>query len=357
MEIEGFDTSRKELTKLIPELRTKVELKPEDKAKLKELQKNVDKCKADMVSCQELATKLEAEVAKLQQAILDAGGTKLKKQQAACEKVMKELNDAEKALNTAKVAITSSQKASVKAKKQQEAAQKQLDDCEKLLEGKQAEFKELEGNAVEVFQSYEKVKVVEAEKRQELEAATKECDDLKKSHAEARCTEIELLGQVESYDRQLSESEKKKKHFEGKISDLLSAEEEDDNYEFSDDEGDVEMKESNDKSSGDRQEKSKEKRPAKTPSKSSLPALPFSALEKYNVDDIMGDIEHLQSERNTLAKNANMGAIEEYRKKEADYLARYGINLLFILGCVALIAVANYLFAHLLFVLQGRRAR
>ena len=338
MEIEGFDTSRKELSRLIPELKTKVELSPEDHMKLQELQKNVDKCKSDMKSCQELAAKLESEVSRLQQAILDAGGTKLKKQQVACEKMLKELNDAEKARNTAKVAITSSQKAAAKAKKQQESAQKQLEDCEKDLEDKQTEFKELEEKAVDVLKAYESVKKVEAEKRKELEAATKECDDLKKSHAEARCTEIDLLGQVEAFDRQISESEKKKTHWENKIAQLVAAEEEDDGYDFSDDEdeddepkpaqkepsldedGDVEMEVSSDEE--------QEKQVSKSLLKSSLPTFPFFALERYNADDIKGDIDHLESERNTLAKNANMGAIEEYRKKEADYLARYVMSVL-----------------------------
>lgn len=342
LEIEGCNTSRKELNKLIPELKTKVELNPTDKAKLKELQKSVEKCKSDMVSCQEIASKLESEVAELQQAILDAGGSKLKKQQAACDKVLKELNDAEKALNTAKVMVTSSQKAAAKAKKQKEGAEKQLEECEKLLEEKQKEFKELEEKAVEVLQAYESVKKVEAAKREELETATKECEDLKKSHAEARCIEIDLLGQIEAFDRQISDSTKNKKQWEKKLVDLRSAEEEDDDDDLSDGEEeqdeqqssgergteeaneDVAMDDVEEDTSIETEDRPKEKVQR---SNSSLPTLPFTALEKYSIDDVKVDIDHLESERNTLAKNANMGAIQEYKKKEADYLARYVIEM------------------------------
>ena len=54
MEIDGFDTSRQELGKLIPDLRAKCELNAGDKAKLKELQKKVDRCRSDMSACRKL---------------------------------------------------------------------------------------------------------------------------------------------------------------------------------------------------------------------------------------------------------------------------------------------------------------
>ena len=37
-------------------------------------------------------------------------------------------------------------------------------------------------------------------------------------------------------------------------------------------------------------------------------------------------IKLLEEEKETMAKNANMAAIAEYRKKEADYLVRYVTN-------------------------------
>ncbi|CAB9521168.1 Structural maintenance of chromosomes protein 4 (Fragment) [Seminavis robusta] len=341
MEVNGFDTSRKELTKLIPELRTKCELCDDDKAKLKELQKKVDKCKSDMSSCEKQASKLEAEVAKLQKSILDAGGSKLKKQQSACDKILNQLNDAEKALNAAKVAITTNKTAVTKAKKQIEAAEKQQSECTQSLEEKQEELEGLQEKAEKVSEAYEKVKEVEAERREELEKAKKEVQELKKSHAEAKCLEIELTGQVEAFDRQVTDSKSKKKHWKKEIGKLLKAEQEDDQFDFSDDEeeetddmdeeedtpgkgaGTGESDEEMEPAEGDRTEKEgKDKEDPE--SRSSLPVLSFSALEKYRTDSIKEDIEQLESERNSIAKNANMGAIEEYRKKEADYLARVG---------------------------------
>ena len=48
----------------------------------------------------------------------------------------------------------------------------------------------------------------------------------------------------------------------------------------------------------------------------------ISSRTTESLASLKTDIDTLESERNSLAKNANMGAIAEYRKKEADYLAR-----------------------------------
>jgi hypothetical protein len=66
----------------------------------------------------------------------------------------------------------------------------------------------------------------------------------------------------------------------------------------------------------------KESKPMEKLPKSALPTYSYDALEVYDKDEIMSDINVLETERNTIAKHANMGAIAEYRKKEADYLSR-----------------------------------
>ena len=55
---------------------------------------------------------------------------------------------------------------------------------------------------------------------------------------------------------------------------------------------------------------------------SSLPKLADASLDQYGIESIKSDISVLEKERDSIAKNANMGAIAEFRKKEADYLSR-----------------------------------
>lgn len=370
MEIEGCDTTREELTKRIPDLRAESELSADDAKKVEELKKNVEKCKSDMASCALLASKLESEVARLQKAILDAGGSKLKKQQAACDKALSNLESAEKALNAAKVTITTSAKAAKKAKENKETAETDLEKCKETLEEKQTAFKALEADALKVMQAYEEVKEVEAEKRLALEAVSKECEDLKKQSSEIKCIEIDLLGKVDAFDKQISDCDRRINHFEQEIQQLRAAEEEDDDYDVSDDESedgeaeekdadgdkdstedsgedaDVEMAGDEERSQPAEVSRTATKTMKKTGGRSSLPTLPFPSLEQYDIEDVKKDIAVLEREHNTLAKNANMGAIAEYRKKEADYLARYAnffmIHLVFHL-CVML---SQYALTH-----------
>lgn len=331
MEIDGCDTTRAELTKLIPELRAQCTLSKKDETKLDTLQAKVSKCKSDMASCATLADKLETEVARLQKAILDAGGKKLKKQQAACEKALAELDATDKALKSARVAITSSEKAAAKAREAKDAAEEQLEACKGSIETKQTEFKALEADAFHVMQAYEKVKTVEEEKRNELEALVKECEDLRKSQSEVKCVEIELLGKVDEIKKQLAECDNKKQHWENELSKLQSIAEEDDDCDLSDDEDEEPVEEPSankdlekvTEGESDVEMEEAEPTPPKSPvSKTALPVLSPKALDNYNKDRIKQEIGVLETERKTIAKNANMGAIAEYRKKEADYLSR-----------------------------------
>lgn len=335
MEIAGCDTTREELTKRLPELRSQCELSAGDAITISNLNKKVHKCKSDMASCAMLASKLEADVARLQKAILDAGGSKLKKQQAACEKALASLSDTEKALNSAKVVITTCQKSVAKTQKAQVAAEKDLETAKATLEEKHTEFKSLEAEAFEVMQAYEKVKEVEASKREALEAVSKECEELRKCQAKVKFVEIELLGKVETYEKQIGECTKRCKHWENEILKLREAAEEDDDYNDSDDEAeeednpskendmscegdDVEMKEADNAPTESTNSESEKTASGRV----SLPSLPHASLEQYRTDELKNDIGVLEEEHKTLGKNANMGAITEYRKKQADYLAR-----------------------------------
>jgi structural maintenance of chromosome 4 len=332
LEINGCDTTRKELTKLIPDLRVQCKVSDEDEQKRAELQDNVEKCRSDMVSCAKLADKLEAEFSKLQKGILDAGGPRLKKQKAACEKVVADLNAAEKSLNSSKVEVTSSEKAEAKAKAALAELEKELEECQKFLEGKEVEFKSLETGALEVMTAYEQVKVIEADKRTALESASKEAEDLKNSQSKIKCVEIDLLGQLEALDKQISDCQKKKHHWEKEIARLREVEDE---YDFGGEEEEVEEEQPETLEADDMdvdtpteeertEDSDKQQEAEKSGSKSfSLLSLSHSVLEKYDPEDIKETIGTLEAERNLLAKNANMGAITEYRKKETDYLSRY----------------------------------
>jgi len=333
LEIDGCDTTREELTKLIPELRVQSEVSNEDLQKVKELETKVEECKSNMKSCVELASQLEKEVSKLQKDILDAGGPRLKKQKGKCEKILSQLNETEKAFNSAKVEIVSSIKASAKAKKTKDNLGHQLEKCDDLLTEKTTEFKTLESEALAVIQAYEEVKEIEEKKRKSLDSASKEAEELKKSESEIQFIEIDLLGQLDALKKQILECQKKKAHWENEIARLSEVEDE---YELDDEEdqdddrsesGSAKDDEAHDTSSenvemADAQEISSDTDTLTKSRSSPTLVLSYAALEKYDREELKETISMLQNERKILAKNANMGAIAEYRKKETDYLSR-----------------------------------
>jgi structural maintenance of chromosome 4 len=150
-----------------------------------------------------------------------------------------------------------------------------------------------------------------------------------------------LSAKIEGLDKQIKDSERKVAHWQKEIQQLCKLERQEDiDYDLSDDEGEDE-----DEANGDGVEETKEEDDdmaaednemtnvdgeeiqAHVPKKKdkmshSLPIFSDAALEQYSIESIKNDIAVLEKERDSLAKNANMGAIAEYRKKEADYLSR-----------------------------------
>ncbi len=349
MEIEGFDTTREVLTKQLPSLREQSTLSAADEKKKEELLVKVKKCKSEMASCVAATLELEAEVAKLQKSIINAGGSKLKNQQKACDKAKKDLSDANKELNAAKSTIINSKKVITKAERAKETAENDLQTSREALEMMQVEHQGLEGQAKEVMDAYEQVKKDEAEKREALNLVSKECEKLKQAQQKLKCTEVELNAEIETLDKLIKDSEKKVSHWEKEIEQLCRVEKQEEvDYDFSDDEDEDECADQNmsdkekefDVEEDDAMDESNvevnknyinteepkdaiDAKVKKSAGSSSLPKLSDSSLEQYNMEFIKNDISVLEKERDSLAKNANMGAIAEYRKKEADYLSRY----------------------------------
>ena len=187
----------------------------------------------------------------------------------------------------------------------------------------------------------------EAEKRKALESVSKEHEKLKSAQQKLKCAEVELNAKIETLDKTIKDSERKMSHWTKEIEQLRKLERQEEiDYDFSDDEeeeedGDEKMqdesKDSDDVEEDDAMDEDKEEADGtgddeepmeegaakeKASSSSSLPKLADASLEQYSTGSIKNDIEVLEKERDTLAKNANMGAIAEYRKKEADYLSR-----------------------------------
>lgn len=331
MEIKSFGTSREELQKRLPELKSQCSLSASDSEKLTLLKERVEKCKADMSSCASLAKKMELDVERLQQAILDAGGERLKRQQKVCQKIVNDLNDLTKKLNSSKVQLTSSQKAAEKASKAKEAFASDLEKSLSTLQEKKEDFKKLEAEAFSVKEAYDKVQSIENEKKLALQVESTECEALKKSQAKIKCIELEIKSKLDNCEKSLEDNQRRIDHWENQMSALREEEEKvDDESDDESDDDDDDQSTENDKESGDmgneegqgEDEEMNEEDNSNEEKYDHLPVFQENALRQYDKNEVKQDIAMLQKERDVIAKNANMQAIHEYKKKENDYLAR-----------------------------------
>lgn len=322
MELSNFDRTRADLRDFIPQLKSQSVVSEEDAALLTSLNVEVSKCKTDMSSCASITAKLEAEVARLQKDILSAGGLQFKKQQATCDKCVSDIKAAEKELAAAQVMVTTNEKAAIKARKAMDLITTEIEQCSKSIADKKEELASLEKDAITVKHSFDQVKLLEEQRRSVLERLVKECEDLKKVQADFKCKEIEVLGQIEGIDKLLSDSEKRFEKWEDEIAKLHDQGENISNQMFDKEHIDCVIEAEADITTLcdvdidlPKEGKNDLKRP-------SFRRLSEESLKGYDVNDIAQNIRLLESERAAIAKNANMGAISEYRKKEADYLAR-----------------------------------
>ena len=259
MEISGCDTTRVELTNSIPDLRAASVMSPEDKTKLESLKANVAKCQKDMKSTAALAEKLEAEVAKLQKSILDAGGEKLKKQQKSCDDVQKALKKANSELNAAKVDIATSTKNAAKAASEAELAEKELADEEVKVEESKAGSNALQEEATAAIKAYDAAKDASATKQKERDEGNEELETLKAAISKVKLAEVELTGKLENFEQQMKEHNGRLKFWRDEISKLRDAEEADAEWDLSDDEGEEEEeKGENESEGGDGEEEEEE---------------------------------------------------------------------------------------------------
>ncbi|GMH76872.1 hypothetical protein TL16_g07223 [Triparma laevis f. inornata] len=339
MEVEGVETTRDALTSSIPELKEASTMSKADEATLKDLKKEVAKIEKDMKSCTDLAAKLEAEVAEIQKNILDAGGEKLKKQQKACDAANAALKSANTELNAGKVDIESGKKAEAKALADAEEAGKLKEEEQAKLEKNMEELKALEEEAFEAMQKFEVARDEADAKAKEMEEKDKELDVLRGKVSECKLAAVELMGKLAVYDNQLKEHNGRTNFWLEEIKNLTKAEELDAEFDLSDDEeSDDEEEEEEGGEEGEKmvddeipqegeegeegEKKTEKKNKVKKNKVDPLPTLDEDDLADYNRKDLKVDIEVLEKERDALGKNANMSAIAEYRRKEADYLEK-----------------------------------
>ena len=331
LEISGFETSRLNLAQSIPELRARCELTAAEKTKLENLGSEVSRLQMELSDCVHQAASVEAKVKAIQHEIADAGGPEYKKQKALCEKTSKLLSETETALNAAKVTVGSSDKKVSTNLKLQEELDTELVELEAVYDELSHSIASLEEDAAKVKEVQDAITAEEIEKQEAAKVAFMEYETMKQETEAGRLAEVQLAETVSRLEMVLTELSRRENRLAEDLGKLRAAAAADYEEYFDDNDGETsEAAQSETTASGQscedgdvQMEDTEGDLELGSSSRGELPLLSEVALSQYRKDDIQDEIGMLETERNAIAKNANMGAIAEYRKKEGDYLARY----------------------------------
>ncbi|PNJ73136.1 SMC4 isoform 12 [Pongo abelii] len=137
----------------VKELEANVLATAPDKKKQKFLEENVSAFKTEYDAVAEKAGKVEAEVKRLHNTIVEINNHKLKAQQDKLDKINKQLDECASAITKAQVAIKTADRNLQKAQDSVLRTEKEIKDTEKEVDDLTAELKSLEDKAAEVVKN------------------------------------------------------------------------------------------------------------------------------------------------------------------------------------------------------------
>ncbi|XP_067400262.1 structural maintenance of chromosomes protein 4 [Emydura macquarii macquarii] len=282
--IQSLSEQEVHLKVQVKELETNVIAAAPDKQQQKQLEKTLNTFKKDYESVAEKASKVESEVKRLHNLIIEINNHKLKAQQDKLDKINKEIDECTSAITKAQVAIKTADRNLKKSEESVLRTEKEIGDNEKEMKDLTAELTTLEEKATEVMnnckQAEESLPEVQEEHRNLLQEIKAIQDDEHALQKEA----LNIRLKIEQIDSHIGEHQSKIKYWQREISKISL-------------------------------------HPIKDKLVEELPVLNQEELEAIKDPDILtNQIALLEAQCHEM--KPNLGAIAEYNKKEELYLKR-----------------------------------
>ncbi|XP_060731020.1 structural maintenance of chromosomes protein 4 [Tachysurus vachellii] len=282
--IQSLEEQEIHLKSQIKELEANVIAAAPDKAKQKQMEKNLEAFKKNYDAASNKAGKVEAEVKRLHNLIVDINSHKLKAQQDKLDKINKELDECSSAITKAKVAIKTSGRNLKKAEETVTRLETEIAENEKLMEELTEQLKKLEDQAGEIMKSCQEAEEALPEVQEQHRGVLQEIKVLQEQEHALQKDSLNVRLKVEQIDTAIAECQNKIKHWE-KESTKLALHSIDD-------------------------------KPAEE-----LLKLTTEQLEAIKSPDVIKNEIALLEDRCAQMK-PNLGAIAEFKKKEELYLQR-----------------------------------
>uniref|UniRef100_A0A8C9LQ68 Structural maintenance of chromosomes protein n=1 Tax=Piliocolobus tephrosceles TaxID=591936 RepID=A0A8C9LQ68_9PRIM len=268
----------------VKELEANVLATAPDKEKQKLLEENVSVFKTEYDAVAEKAGKVEAEVKRLHNIIVEINNHKLKAQQDKLDKINKQLDECASAITKAQVAIKTADRNLQKAQDSVLRTEKEIKDTEKEVDDLTAELKSLEDKAAEVIKNTNAAEESLPEIQKEHRNLLQELKVIQENEHALQKDALSIKLKLEQIDGHIAEHNSKIKYWHKEISKISLHPIEDNPIE-------------------------------------EISVLSPEDLEAIkNPDSITNQIALLEARCHEM--KPNLGAIAEYKKKEELYLQR-----------------------------------
>jgi len=219
MEIDAVTQQIQETVARLANMAMSCQMSSEEKRKVDHLKKEQAESERDLQAAQHNSEKLEKEVNKLQTAIMEAGGAKLKQQKATVERLNDDLDSISKQITKIQVDSESGAKQLGKCRHDIQKNEADKIDVTKKLEALQESCKQMEEDALQVMQVYKAAEAQLKAKSAQLEDIQNDFSQMKVDVDKMRSAELDIHGQMEAFNKIIKDNKAKAKQWSQRIKD------------------------------------------------------------------------------------------------------------------------------------------
>ncbi|NWW70386.1 SMC4 protein, partial [Climacteris rufus] len=212
--MQGFSEQETDLKKQIKELEAKVAAAAPDKTKQKQLEKVLDGYKKDYECKAQKAAKMEEEVKRLHNLIMDTNNQKLKAQQDKIDQLDKEIDECSSAITKAQVAARTADRNLKKFQEALERTEKEQEDNEKEMQKLTAELSTLEDKATEVMNECREAEEALPAVQEEQKNLLQELKTIRDAEHALQSEALSIKLKIEQIDSHISTHQGKIKHWQ-----------------------------------------------------------------------------------------------------------------------------------------------
>ncbi|KAK4242891.1 structural maintenance of chromosomes protein 4 [Achaetomium macrosporum] len=334
LEVESSQRNLADAHRRVKELSREHQPSKTDDSRVVALEKEIAKLNKEIEKLHGETSSVEDEIKMLQDKIMEVGGEKLRTQRAKVDALKEEISSQNEEMSNAEVRKAKAEKQKVKLAKDHAKASKELEAAIHESEKLEDEIQN-QGDKAEDFKTRveEAKKALEA-KKEELAEVKAELDEKTAELNETRAAEIEMRNKLEENQKVLADNQRKRYHWEEKVSKLTlqnisdletggssappapapqAAQDEDEDVEMGDADAQLQAEAEDVTMTQSTQD---QRRPAPL----ELPRYSKDELADMNKKNLLGEIAAL--EEKTQNVNVDLGVLAEYRRRVEEHAAR-----------------------------------